>query len=75
MAEIGINTGMNIFKENLVNLIGNSQLPIGVIYYMLKDIFVDIEKLYNETLEKEKEEIIKAQKEKEESEKSENKKK
>ena len=58
MKDISINTGMNIFKENLINLIGSSQLPIGVTYYVLKDIFQNIEMLYNETLEKENQEIV-----------------
>lgn len=55
MTKVGINTGINVFKENLINLIGNSQLPIGITYYVLKDVFVDIERLYNETLVKEQE--------------------
>ena len=68
--DISINTGMNVFKENLVNLIGNSQLPIGVTYYILKDVFTNIETLYNDVLEKEKQELVTAlEKEKEEAEK------
>lgn len=67
MKDISINTGMNVFKENLINLIGSSQLPIGVTYYVLKDIFQNIEMLYNETLEKEKKDILSSmEKEKEE---------
>lgn len=58
MTKVGINTGINVFKENLINLIGNSQLPIGITYYVLKDVFVDIERLYNETLVKEQQEIL-----------------
>lgn len=55
---ISINTEMNIFKENLINLIGNSQLPVGIIYYIIKDVFLNIENLYNQTLEKENQEIV-----------------
>lgn len=58
--DISINTNINIFKENLVNLIGNSQLPIGTTYYVLKDVFSSIESLYNQTLEKEKQELLKS---------------
>lgn len=56
--DISINTNINIFKENLVNLIGNSNLPIGVTYYILKDIFSEIQDIYNITLEKEKQEML-----------------
>ena len=56
--DISINTNINIFKENLVNLIGNSNLPIGITYYILKDIFSEIQDIYNITLEKEKQEML-----------------
>lgn len=58
--DISINTNINIFKDNLVNLIGNSNLPIGVTYYILKDIFLEIQNIYNETLNKEQQEILKS---------------
>lgn len=58
MAEIGINTVMQVFKDNLAMTIKNSQLPIGIIYYVFKDVYNDIEKIYNETLEKEKQDIL-----------------
>ena len=67
MTDVGINTKINIFKDNLITVIGNSQLPIGVSYYILKDVFQNIEILYNETLEKEKKDILSSmEKEKEE---------
>lgn len=70
MADISINTQINIFKENLINLIGSSQLPIGVTYYVLNDVYKTIESLYNETLEKERQELLASvKKEKEEAEK------
>ena len=58
MTEIGINTVMQVFKDNLAMTIKNSQLPIGIIYYVFKDVYNDIEKIYNETLEKEKQDIL-----------------
>ena len=58
MTEIGINTVMQVFKDNLVMTIKNSQLPIGIIYYIFKDVYNDLEKIYNETLEKEKQDIL-----------------
>ena len=29
-------------KQNIVNIIGDSELPVGVVYYILKDLFVQI---------------------------------
>lgn len=58
MTEIGINTVMQVFKDNLAMTIKNSQLPIGIIYYIFKDVYNDLEKIYNETLEKEKQNIL-----------------
>lgn len=58
MTEIGINTVMQVFKDNLAMTIKNSQLPIGIIYYIFKDVYNDLEKIYNETLEKEKQDIL-----------------
>ena len=49
---------MQVFKDNLAMTIKNSQLPIGIIYYVFKDVYNDIEKIYNETLEKEKQDIL-----------------
>lgn len=62
MADLGVNTLINVFKKNITNVINNSQLPISILYYVVKDVFRDIEQIYNETLEKELEEF---QKEKE----------
>lgn len=59
MADIGINTRINFFKKNIANVISNSQLPVGVLYYVLKDVFKEIETLYENTLQKEADEIRK----------------
>ena len=64
--EISLDLGINAFKDNLINLIGNSQLPIGVTYYVLKDVFNEIQKLYNETLAKEQQELLETLKKEEE---------
>ena len=66
---MGINTLINVFKENVSNVINNSQLPVGVVYYVLKDLFSEVEKIYTKSLQKESEErlaeIEKLEKEKE----------
>lgn len=42
-----------IFKEKINYVIQNSDLDIGAVYFILKDIFGDIEKLYYAQLNKE----------------------
>lgn len=72
MAEVNIsvNTGIDMFKNNIIETIGNSQLPIGSVYYVLKDILNETEKIYNDVLKKEQEEILaQMKKEQEEAEK------
>lgn len=42
-----------IFKEIINNAIKNSDLDIGAVYFILKDIFTEIEKLYYAQINKE----------------------
>ena len=37
-------------KQNIIDVINNSQLPIGVIHYLLKDISKEVANEYNKTL-------------------------
>lgn len=55
---IGFNTYLYNFKNNMVNTINNSGLPVGVVYYIMKDLLNDIQNAYENTLKKEKEEIV-----------------
>lgn len=55
---IGFNIYLYNFKNDMVNTINNSGLPVGVVYYIMKDLFNDIQNAYENTLKKEKEEII-----------------
>ena len=50
----GFNTYINDFKKNLVNEINQSGLPVGIIYYILKDLYHDIEEAYQTVLINEK---------------------
>ena len=50
---VSINTGIDIFKANIANIISTSQLPVGIIYYVFKDILTEIKDLYNETVQQE----------------------
>lgn len=42
-----------LFKEKINYVIQNSSLDIGIVYFILKDIFFEIEKLYYAQLNKE----------------------
>ena len=53
----GFNTYINDFKRNLVNEINQSGLPVGIIYYILKDLLHDIEEAYQNVLVNEKNNI------------------
>ena len=37
-------------KQDIIDVINNSQLPIGVIYYLFKDISKEVANEYNKTL-------------------------
>lgn len=52
-SNIGFNTYLNNFKTNMVNEINNAGLPVGVVYYIMKDLLVDIQNAYENTLKKE----------------------
>ena len=42
-----------IFRQSIKNYIQNSEFDIGVVYYVFKDLFRDIENTYYATLNKE----------------------
>ena len=73
MTDISINTGINIFKNNIAEVIGKSHVPVGVLYYTLKDILSEIENIYQGVLQKESEDLAK-QLEEENNKKEDNKK-
>ena len=60
-----INTKINNFKSDLVNLTTQSDLPIGIVYYEIKDLLVDIERAYKNTLSLEQTAMLAEQQEKE----------
>ena len=46
----GLNTLMNDLKQNLINDINGSMLPVGIAYYIVKDVLNEVEKSYEHTL-------------------------
>lgn len=49
-----INSKIEFTKEQLINVINNSGLPIGVIHYLLKDISNEVVAEYNRAIAYEK---------------------
>lgn len=44
------NTKLENLKKDLITLINNSEMPVGVVYYLLKDISSEVESSYKQTL-------------------------
>ena len=44
------NASLEIFRQQLVELLNNSQLPVGVAYYIMKDVLIEVEKLYQQAI-------------------------
>ena len=55
---MSMNTLVNVLKENMTNVINNSQVPIGVVYYVLKDLLSEVEDVYDKALKKESQETL-----------------
>lgn len=57
------NTRIITLKKDIINIIGKAELPVGVVYYILKDLFNEITNTYNESLvlEQQMMEVLKEQ--------------
>lgn len=49
---------MEELRESLINLINSSQLPLDAKYYVLKDVFREVDKVYYDELKKLKEKEV-----------------
>lgn len=47
---IGFNTMINNLSNKITQDINESQLPVGIVYLVIKNMFLDIQKAYEETL-------------------------
>lgn len=45
---IDVTIASEMFKRNLIDLINQNGLPIGVTYYVIKDIYQETEAYYNQ---------------------------
>jgi len=52
---MGINTLIEQFQKTLIEAVNDCQLPVGVAFYVAKDVFSQIEAEYQKALEIEKE--------------------
>lgn len=63
-----INSKIEFTKEQIINVINNSGLPIGVIHYLLKDISNEVIVEYNRAIAQEKQQQMQEEGEKEDGE-------
>lgn len=54
MNNIGFNTMIDELHRNLIDDVNKSKLPVGIVYYVLKDVFSNVSDSYNATLAEEK---------------------
>lgn len=57
---MNINFALEQFKQNLLNIINNCNLPIGVAYLIVKDIYISLEREYFKILKIEEQETEQA---------------
>lgn len=57
MSNLSIDMGIDIFKKNIANVIRESQLPVGIVYYVFKDILTEVQEVYNDTIQKETQQL------------------
>lgn len=64
--EKGFNLRIDVFKQQLLQVISDSNLPVSIVAYILKDIHNEINELYKQAVMNEYEEIAAAKQEQEE---------
>lgn len=47
---MNINQQIENTRQELINTLNNSQLPIGIAYYILKDIMTEVDNMYQASL-------------------------
>lgn len=58
---MSVNYSIENFRQNVYELINNSQMPIGIAYFVFKDIFTDISIAYQNAVQQEAQEAAAAQ--------------
>lgn len=49
-----INTKAEMFRDELIKLVNGNGLPAALTYYIMKDVFQDLQKYYNTLVIKQK---------------------
>ena len=44
------NTKLNILRNNIIALVGETQLPAGMVYYMFKDLLSEMREAYEQSI-------------------------
>lgn len=57
---MSVNYSIENFRQNVYELINNSQMPIGIAYFIFKDIFADITAAYQNAVQQEAQEAMAA---------------
>ena len=57
---MSVNYSIENFRQNVYELINNSQMPIGIAYFVFKDIFADITAAYQNAVQQEAQEAAAA---------------
>lgn len=63
-----INLKIQQVKQNIAQVVAESKLPVGLAYYIMKDLTQELEQAYFEIVNKEHEELKKQQQENKEKE-------
>ena len=61
----GFNLKIDNLRTGLANVINSSNLPAGIVYFVLKDVFTEVGNLYSMNANKEYQEFCEQTKEKE----------
>ena len=48
-----INYNIEAFRQNMYDMINQSQLPLGVLHFIMKDIYTDITTAYQNAIQQE----------------------
>lgn len=57
---MSVNYSIESFRQNVYELINKSQMPIGIAYFVFKDIFADIAAAYQSAVQQEAQEAAAA---------------
>ena len=57
---MSVNYSIETLRQNIYDVINQSQMPIGIAYFIFKDIFADITAAYQSAVQQEAKEVMAA---------------